>query len=228
MSNLEPLDRIAELAREFAAEADVTALWRRVVDASVQQIEGAQHAGITVIDRRSVSTPAASDDLVAEIDRHQYGTGQGPCLQAAIDHEPVVRADDLRVDGRWPEFAKRVTELGILSMLSFQLYTDRETIGALNLYAEKPDAFNDESVQMGLLLATHAALAAAAKSTAGNLRVALASRDVIGQAKGILMERYRLTADQAFDLLIAASQRTQRKLNDVASELAATGELRAE
>ena len=226
MSSLEHEDRLAQLARQFAAEADVTAVWRRVVDASVREIDGADHAGITITDRKSVSTPVASDDLVHEIDKHQYATDEAPCLHAALDHEPVVRVDDLRSDTRWPEFSSKVTELGVLSMLSFQLYTDRETIGALNLYAEKAGAFTDESVRTGMLLATHAALAAAAKATAGNLRVALASRDVIGQAKGILMERYKISADQAFDLLIAASQRTQRKLHEVAADLASTGELR--
>ena len=110
-------------------------------------------------------------------------------------------------------------------MLCFQLYTERETIGALNIYAEAVDAFTEDSVRTGVLLATQAALAVAATLTEGNLRVALANRDVIGQAKGILMERYKITAEQAFDLLVAGSQRTHRKLHAVAEELATTGVL---
>ena len=216
-------DPLAALARELAAASDVETVWRRVVDASVEQIDGAWHAGITVIGAKSVSTPACSDQLVEQIDKHQYATGEGPCLQAAVDEEPVVRVDDLRTDPRWPDFAAGAVELGVLSMLCFQLYTERETIGALNIYAETVGAFTEDSVRTGVLLATQAALAVSSTLTEGNLRVALANRDVIGQAKGILMERYKITAEQAFDLLVAASQRTHRKLHAVAEELAATG-----
>jgi len=225
MTALTPDDALAALARELAAANDVETVWRRVVEASVEQIEGAQHAGITLISAASVSTPVCSDELVVDIDKHQYSTGQGPCLQAAVDEEPVVRADDLRADPRWPEFAAGAVNLGVLSMLCFQLYTERETIGALNIYAEVPNAFTEDSVRTGVLLATQAALAAASTLTVGNLRVAMVNRDVIGQAKGILMERYKITAEQAFDLLVAASQRTHRKLNAVAEQLATTGVL---
>ena len=136
-----------------------------------------------------------------------------------------MQVADLSTDDRWPEFAAAAVHLGVRSMLSFQLYTDADTIGALNIYAAGPNAFTDDSVRTGTLLATHAAVAAVAAAESGHMRIALQSRDVIGQAKGILMERFRITAEQAFDLLIAASQNSHRKLNEVAAELAATGEL---
>ncbi|HEY8300571.1 MAG TPA: GAF and ANTAR domain-containing protein [Jatrophihabitans sp.] len=218
-------DLLARLARDLAAEPDVDGVLRRVVDAAVFQLDGADHAGITVLSKRSVSTPVCSDDLVLKVDAAQYSANEGPCLNAALDPVPMVRVDDLRTDARWPTFAAAAVELGVLSMLSFQLYTEHDTIGALNIYADEANAFDDEDCHTGQLLATHAAVAAAAAVEAGNLRTALESRDVIGQAKGILMSRYQLTADQAFDLLITASQHTHRKLNDVASQLAATGEL---
>lgn len=167
----------------------------------------------------------ATDDLVREVDRQQYTTKQGPCLSAARDTESVVLVNDLQTDSRWPAFSAAIADLPVKAMLSFQLYTDRGTLGALNLYAARAGAFNAESVHVGTLLAAHAAATAASALQNANLLIALNSRDVIGQAKGILMERYKITADEAFDLLIAASQRSQRKLHAVAAELADTGEL---
>ena len=228
-------DLLARLARDLAGERDLDGVLRRVVEASAAQIDGAENAGITILSQKSVSTPAATSDLVREVDKHQYATGEGPCLSAAIDHQPVVRVDDLGTDPRWPRFATAATALGVRSMLSFQLYTAPGgagtadvTMGALNVYAAGPAAFGDDSVHTGTLLAAHAAVAAAGAATSSNLRLALQSRDTIGQAKGILMERYKITAEQAFDLLIAASTRTNRKLKDVAADLATTGALRVD
>ncbi len=222
---LPEIDRLAALVRQLATEPEVDGVLARVVDASVSQIDGAEHAGITLLSGKSVSTPVATDEMVREVDRQQYATGQGPCLTAALEFQPVVRVDDLRTDARWPAFSAAVAYLGLRSMLSFQLYTDSDTIGALNVYAAPTGAFSDDSVHTGTLLAAHAAAAATAASTTANLRIALDSRDLIGQAKGILIERYKITAEQAFDLLIAASQRSHRKLKDVAAGLTATGEL---
>jgi GAF domain-containing protein len=218
-------DLLATLARELATKAHVDDVWERVVQACVQQIDGAEHAGITLLTGDSVSTPRATGELVRTIDRHQYECGEGPCLTAAVEHTPVVVVEDLSADDRWPKFASAVDGLGVRSILAFQLYTDKDAIGGLNVYASGPDAFTDESVHTGTLLAAHAAVAAAAAAHSEHLRIALASRDTIGQAKGILMERYKITADQAFDLLIGISQKTHRKLMDIATDLAATGEL---
>lgn len=218
-------DLLAKLARQMGSESHLDAVWDRVVQACVVQIDGAEQAGITLLTGNSVSTPAATDELVRVIDRHQYATREGPCLTAALEHQAVVTAPDLTTDTRWPKFSAAVTGLGVRSMLSFQLYTDTDTIGGLNIYASEPDAFSDDSVHTGTLLAAHAAVAVAAATHSEHLRIALESRDTIGQAKGILMERYKITANHAFDLLILASQQTHRKLKDVAAELAASGEL---
>ena len=222
-------DWLAALARELGAETDVDAVWGRVVAASLSQVEGADHAGITLLSQKSVSTPVASDDLVRVIDQRQYAIGQGPCLTAARDQQAVVHAPDLATDTRWPEFGAAVADLDVRSMLSFQLYTETgpatTTIGALNIYSATSHAFTDDSVHTGTLLAAHAAVAVAAATKSSNLRIALDTRDTIGQAKGVLMERYKITAAQAFDLLIAASQRSNSRLKDVAAHLADTGEL---
>ncbi|QGK68302.1 ANTAR domain-containing protein [Allosaccharopolyspora coralli] len=226
-------DLLATLARQLAAEDDVDAVLRRTVQTSLTQIEGAERAGITMTTRGSVSTPVASDELVCVLDKHQYSTGEGPCLSAAFEHEPVIRVDDLSTDRRWVEFSTAVAHLGVRSMLSFQLYTTdagahATTLGALNIYAEAPYAFTDDAVHIGTLLAAHAAVAATAAAEQANLRIALQSRDVIGQAKGVLMERFKLTPEQAFDLLIAASQHTNQKLREVAEHLTTTGQLPTE
>jgi GAF domain-containing protein len=130
-----------------------------------------------------------------------------------------VRVDNLATEDRWPLFAQRASATGAASMLSLQLYVEGDNLGALNLYARTPNAFTDESEQVGLLFAAHAAIAYAAVRKETQLAQALISRDVIGQAKGILMERYKISSERAFLLLTRVSQTSNRKLYDVADEL---------
>ena len=154
----------------------------------------------------------------------QTETGQGPCLDAAYEHE-TVRVPDIAQEQRWPRFAARAAEAGVGSMLSFQLYVEADDLGALNLYSHHPDAFDDESEQVGLLFASHAAVAFADARKLDQLSRAIDSRDLIGQAKGILMERYSIDATQAFRVLTRVSQNTHRKLREVAEDLVRTGRL---
>lgn len=215
----------AELARALHAEPDMDGVLRRAVLAAVRNVPGAELAGIAVLGKRSVRSVAVSDPLVSVLDQAQYNTGEGPCLEAASDERNAVLVDDLAVDPRWPRFAARARERGVASALSFRLSATGDTIGTLNLYARGPHAFTDESVLVGAMLSAHAAVAMDATVAVDRLHQALAGRDVIGQAKGILMERYQLSDDHAFDLLIAASQHTNRKLHDIAADLVATGAL---
>ena len=120
-------------------------------------------------------------------------------------------------------FAAGAADLGALSSLSFQLFVGGDNLGALNLYASQPHAFGEESVDVALILAAHAAVALAGAQHESHLQQAVRSRDTIGQPKGILMERHKLTSDQAFQVLARASQRTNRKLADIAEELTRTG-----
>jgi hypothetical protein len=131
----------------------------------------------------------------------------------------------MREEPRWPRFARKAADLGILSMLSFQLFVQDDNFGALNLYSEDAGAFGPQSESDGILLASHAALAMTAARTHAGLLTALDNRDLVGQAKGILMERYKITGVEAFGLLVASSQAVNRKLRDVADHLVATGEL---
>ncbi|MGH3607738.1 MAG: ANTAR domain-containing protein [Pseudonocardiaceae bacterium] len=143
----------------------------------------------------------------------------------AIYVEQTVRVSDTASEDRWPEFAKRAAQLGVGSMLSFQLYVVGDNLGALNLYNREPDAFDDESEHVGLLFASHAAVAMAGAQRNEQLIRAIGTRDLIGQAKGILMDRHKLTAEQAFLLLVRASQATHTKLRDIAEQLTTVGQL---
>jgi transcriptional regulator with GAF, ATPase, and Fis domain len=217
---------LSELAREMQADTTHEALLHRIVVAAVTEVPGARYAGITLVTGKNVSTPAATDELVERIDQIQYETGQGPSLDAAARHETIL-SDDLRTEARWPRFAGETVELGVRSMLSFQLFAGAESFGALNLYATSAAVFGPDSESTGVLLASHAALAMAAARTQEGLLAAMDSRDVIGQAKGILIERYKVTGVQAFGMLVVSSQTVNRKLRDVAEHLVATGELPA-
>jgi transcriptional regulator with GAF, ATPase, and Fis domain len=140
--------------------------------------------------------------------------------------QQTVRVDDLAADPRWPELTRRATaELGVASMLSFQLFVHDNDLGALNLLARRPGATTDESERIGPLLASHAAIAVADALDTNHITTALGSRDVIGQAKGILMERHEITPAMAFALLAKTSQDTNRTLHEVAEILARTGSL---
>jgi GAF domain-containing protein len=220
--------RLAEMlsasARLLQAEPDLETTLQAVVAVTLSNVPGAEHAGITTLDKgRRPQTPAASHELVETVDAVQYRLREGPCL-SALHGQSTMLADDLADDDRWPRFGPRAVELGVRSMVSFQLFVHAGTVGALNLYAHDRGAFSEESVAIGQLLAAHAAIAMVAARNAQEMKRALSTRDVIGQAKGILMERHKISADAAFGLLVQASQDANRKLRDIAVMVSATGD----
>ena len=217
---------MGRLARSLRRDhGDLEATLRTITAAAVDAVAGAEDASISyVIVRRKVESRASAGDLARHVDAVQDRLGEGPCLDAIWEHR-TVRIPDLRSETRWPGFTAEALELGVRSSLSFQLFVEGDTLGALNLYARRPEAFGRESEDVGQVLASHAAVALSGAQTEENLRRAISSRDVLGQAKGILMERYKLSADQAFHLLARTSQETNRKLIDVAVELSETGAL---
>lgn len=216
--------RLSHLARSLQDEDDIDATLRAIARAAVSTIPGAGYAGISVVlNRREIDTRAATAELAFDVDRAQYETGQGPCLDA-IHEQRTVWVPDMTAETRWPRFTPRAARLGVLSMLAFQLYVRRDNLGALNLYARHTGAFTAESERVGLLFAAHAAVAMSGAQQHAHLTAALSARDVIGQAKGILMERHKLTADQAFAVLARASQRSNTKLVDVARAIAEEAE----
>jgi GAF domain-containing protein len=217
---------MAQVARSLQEEhGDVGGTLQAITHAAVGSVPGTDQVGVTlVLQRRKVESRAPTSELPREMDRAQQRLGEGPCLDAVFEQR-TVRIDDLRNEDRWPRFAAEATRLGVRSMLSFQLFVTGGNLGALNLYSLRPCAFDEESESIGLVFASHAAIALAGAQQEEHLRVALASRDLIGQAKGILMNQFKLTANQAFHVLVRTSSHTNRKLSDVAEELCTTGAL---
>ena len=214
---------LSDLARQLQAEESMGSLLETIVAAAVREIPGVEHAGITSVNGGTVRTEAATDAIMARLDEAQHVAGDGPCL-TSLREQVTVRSDDLTTEERWPRFGPAAVREGARSVLAVQLFVEGDNLGALNLYATSPDAFTDEDETTAMLLAAHAAIAMKGSREQASLRVALSSRDVIGQAKGILMERYRIDELTAFRLLDKASQDTNRKLRDIAEELATTGD----
>ena len=218
-------DTLSTLARTLQHEHSVEDTLRAIAEAAVGTVPGADYASLLVVERRRVvHTRAATDDLAVKVDRAQHETGEGPCLDSVYEQR-TVRLPDMAREQRWPKFTRRAAGLGVYSMLSFQLFVQAENLGALNLFAARPDAFDDDSEHIGLLFASHAAVAMSGAQQLADMDRAVAARDVIGQAKGILMERYKVNPDEAFLLLARASQQSNIKLVELARKLSATGEL---
>lgn len=207
--------RMAELARVIALRS-VDEVLVDVTAAAKELIPGVDIAGILLIGRGGThETLASTSDLMVELDNLQMVTGEGPCLHAALN-ETVVRTDDFRDEPRFPTYAAKVVELGLHSALSFKLYTADRTAGALNLFGYEPAPWDTEAETIGTVLAAHAAAAILASREGDQLQSAITTRDRIGQAKGIVMERYKIDDVSAFALLRQLSQDTNTKLIDVA------------
>ena len=217
--------QLSDLARRLQAEGDPGLMLDEIVRAAVELIPGVDEGSISVITgRRQVVSQHASGTLPEQVDAVQEEVGQGPCLDAAYEHL-TVRVSNMAQEKRWPEFSSRALALGAASMLSFQLYVEHDNLGALNLYSRQPDSFDDDSEHIGLLFASHAAIAFAGAEKVRHLTIAVSRRDRVGQAKGILMERFKISADQAFALLVRVSQDHNLKLYDLAEDLTRTGHL---
>lgn len=222
-------DMFAEIARQLQAEDTPEKVQERISRVAVDTVDGCDHAAISLVHRRgAIDTVAATDDVPPRVDAIQYEVGQGPCLDAIAEHEVFV-VDDLGADERWPSFSHRAAaETGVRSMLSFRLFIQDDTLGALNLYSRAVEAFDEHARAVGTVLAAHAAIAMGAAREhhrAEQLDQALASSRGIGTAIGVLMATGRMTQEQAFGLLRRASQHLNRKLREVAAEVVETGEV---
>ncbi|MEU0530131.1 GAF and ANTAR domain-containing protein [Amycolatopsis tolypomycina] len=210
---------LSSIARTLQAEPDVDSTLAAIVKAAVDHVDGAEQAGISLVERgRAIRTVAPTDDAVTAIDEVQYRTGQGPCLDAIAEHQ-VFSTGDLAAEDRWPAFARAAAGFGVRSMLSYRLFVTENTLGALNLYSRTRDAFSRQTQEDGRLFATHAAIALVGAQTEAQLTAAIESRDVIGMAKGILMQRHDVDAVAAFRMLVESSQHSNMKLHQVAAWL---------
>jgi transcriptional regulator with GAF, ATPase, and Fis domain len=210
-----------ELTTAFSEPIHVEETLTRVTAAAVHLVDGADYADVMLLDNGEFRSVAPTDPLVTDLDRVQMDHRQGPCLEAAAVNS-VVRSADLRREPRWPEFATSAVEFGVHSVVSFQLYTHHQGSGALNVLSKRSHGLDLHAEAALAMLATHAAITLIAADKQTQFESALASRDVIGQAKGIIMERYKLDAGRAFSTLVKLSQDTNTPLRLLAQRLVAS------
>ena len=191
---------------------------------AVETISPASYAGVNLYERGTFVPQAVSGDPPLALDVLQQETGTGPCIDSSRD-QVTIRVDDMTTETRWPRYAELALSHKVASMLCVPLSVDDQQLGSVSLYATERAAFSLADEYLARLFAVQAALALAEARRADQMRQALANRDAIGQAKGILMERHRITADEAFILLSERSQQVNRKLADVARRLTETGTL---
>jgi transcriptional regulator with GAF, ATPase, and Fis domain len=217
---------LADMARDLLAQETVQETLDRIVNHSVNLVDGCEAAGIMVVRDKEVRTLSVSDDLVTTSDRLQGELGEGPCYDAARREQQVYRVSDMSERAvRWPLYSPKARELGIGSMMGFLLFTDDDNLGALDLYSSQPGAFTEASERVGWLLASHAAVAFANARNDAQLREAIGTRQDIGEALGIVMERYKVPEEQAFAVLRKASQDQNLKLRELARSIVETGEI---
>jgi GAF domain-containing protein len=210
----------SRFAQSLAAAPDENTRLQLAVDSAVALVASCDHAGITINERGGLITRVSSDDLVRRANELQHELGEGPCLDVRRDQNTFVTTD-LAADQRWPRWAPRVhDELGVGSMMSLLVFTDRHSFGALSLYARHGHEFDADDVAVGQAVAGHLSVAVVADRQLDQLGLGLANRNMIGQAQGILMERLDITAEQAFDFLRRASMGLNRKVVDVAADIA--------
>lgn len=217
---------MAELAQSLRTHhTSVDEMLALIGGAALANIAGASSAGISLrAERGRLETRSATDELPALVADVQSQTGEGPC-QDCIDRRSTVRVDDLAAESRWPAFTGRLTAQALASMLSAPLLIAGRALGSLSVYSDQPRVFDADSEELAQVLARHAAVAIAGAREEEGLLLALDSRDLIGQAKGILMERHKVTSEQAFQMLVHVSQAHNVKLRDIAAQVAATGQL---
>ncbi|HEX8092870.1 ANTAR domain-containing protein, partial [Jatrophihabitans sp.] len=219
------LTELADLAAALASQHSTQEILDRAVRAAVHAVPGAEQASISLVDKAgTLSTPSSTGELATEGDRAQYELGEGPSLQALWGEGEVLLIDDLRTETRWPAWTARAQALGAGSLLACELATPRGRLGALNLYSSRPHAFDSTATALIPVLAVQVGIALARAHNEANLKAAIESRQLIGQAVGILMERHRLGPTAAFDLLVKASQTSQLKLREVAQRVNETGQ----
>ena len=202
-------------ARRLEAAPDGEAALREITALAISTVPGADHAGISWVQRSQVSSRASTHELVDYCDDLQSELHEGPCVQAIRSRDTVI-IEDMRCETRWPAFTAAAADRGIGSMISFRLFVEHETFGALNLYAMRPRGFGTRAKLVGEMFASQASVVVSGKRRVDQLTQALSTRDVIGQAKGLLMEREQTTGQKAFQMLVAASQEANVKLADVA------------
>jgi GAF domain-containing protein len=233
MSDFEPLDpteAFARLGQLKLGESDLNGVMETIADLAKRTIPGAAEVSVTLVRGRQAQTAAFTGDLALRMDEAQYETGRGPCLDAS-SAASTISVPDMAGDSRWPKWTAGARKHGVGSSVSIGLPVQDSVTGALNIYATKPNAFDDDAVVLAQTFAGYGAVALAnahlydaTATLAQQLQAAMESRAVIEQAKGIIMSERHCSADEAFGILTKLSQDTNRKLRDVASLLVRNAE----
>jgi len=220
-----------ELGRLSFAEHSLESVLQKVTDLAARVLPGEPITSVTIVADGRPTTVASSGTLALELDQVQYAQDAGPCLDAARTGR-LVEVPDTRVDTRWGPFPQLAAARGCRGILSFPLPQQELVSGGLNVYASSPEPLDERTRDAAARFAAYAVvpvsnmyLYESAVERAGHLRAALDSRAVIDQAKGILMERFKLSADQAFSALAQVSMESNTKVRDVAERFVETGEL---
>jgi hypothetical protein len=213
----------ADLAAELRDDSTPAQHLDRIVRLAQGLVPGTDHAGVSSLHRQFIETLAATSCIPAETDKVQSVLGEGPIFHVHAMHE-VVRIDDARYEVRWPRYAARLQEFGLRSLLVCEVPMIRTAPSVLSPYARRRRAFSTAAELVLPVFAARAAVALAHAGEVSNLHKAIGSRQVIGEAVGILMERHRLSADEAFARLVGASQHRHAKLRDLAVRMAETGQ----
>ena len=216
--------QVGELVRDLEQRSDdVDTVLGDITTSAAKFVPGAQYAGITLVGRNSaVQTVAPTHRYVVYLDDVQRRHQQGPCLSSETRHE-VVLIGDLATESRWPDFCEQAVKLTpVRAVLSMPLFTARRHRASLNLYAAKRDVFDEDSVELASVFGTHTALVWSLIRRSEQFKSALASRDIIGQAKGIAMERFGLDAVEAFELIKKLSQESNTPVAEIARRMVHT------
>jgi GAF domain-containing protein len=215
-------EALAAAARTINRGTSLQETLDAIVLATRTSVPGFDHVGISVVHRDgTIETRSGTGQLVWDLDAIQYELHEGPCYESVTDDHDVL-VEHIAHDQRWPEYVPRAVGLGLRSQLGLRLYDDGGTIGGLNLYSTTADAVDPDAVQAARLFATHASIALGHAQEQHSLHEAISSRKVIGQAIGIVMERYHIDEDRAFQFLVRASSTSNVKLRDVADSLVRT------
>jgi GAF domain-containing protein len=222
---MNPSEAFARLGQIKLSDTDLNAVLKTIADLAKGTLPGASEVSITLVRDGKAYTAAFTGDLAVQLDEAQYETGHGPCLDASAT-SATLGVTDTADECRWPQWAARAAESGVNSSLSIGLPIEEVVTGALNIYAAKPAAFDDDTIVLAQKFAGYAAIALAnahlydaSVTLAQQLQTAMESRAVIEQAKGIIMAARRCTANEAFTILRRLSQDSNRKLRDVAASL---------
>ncbi|CAN5582173.1 GAF and ANTAR domain-containing protein [soil metagenome] len=209
---------LEELIRSFAGHPGLDEVLSSIATAAVKLVDGVDYADVIVLSEGLLQSITPTATQLSELHATQLRLHNGPCLQAA-EGAAIVRCTDLRTDVRWGTFAAAAVNAGVHSVLSFHIYTHSNGTGALNLFGCAPRAIGPEAEAVGALLASVAGIALITSAKERQLRTAMVSRDLIGQAKGILMHHFRVDETQAFAMLKKISQDTNIPVRAITQQI---------